>query len=101
MGIRGKEALFPGDLSAGEKQRVALARAMVRHPAVLLADEPTGNLDPGAGNQIFSLLREIRDRGTLVIVATHVEEWVQKYAGREIRLERGTLRSDSAAAVEA
>ena len=94
MGIRGKESLFPEDLSAGEKQRVALARAMARHPRILIADEPTGNLDPAAAGQIFALLREIGNRGTLVAVATHAEDWVRRHPGRAIRLERGILRSD-------
>jgi len=94
MGIRGKEKLFPGDLSAGEKQRVALARAMARHPRILIADEPTGNLDPAAAGQIFALLREISSSGTLVAVATHAEEWIRRHPGRVIRLERGILRSD-------
>jgi len=94
MGIRGKETLFPDDLSAGEKQRVALARAMARHPKILIADEPTGNLDPVAAGQIFGILREIATRGTLVAVATHAEDWVRRYPGRAIRLERGMVRSD-------
>ncbi len=94
MGIRGKEALYPNDLSAGEKQRVALARAMARHPKILIADEPTGNLDPAAAGQIFALLREICLKGTLVAVATHAEDWVRRHPGRAIRLERGILRSD-------
>jgi cell division transport system ATP-binding protein len=94
MGIRGREGLYPNDLSSGEKQRAALARAMVRHPRILLADEPTGNLDPPAAAQIFALLREIRDRGTLVVVATHAEDWMKRHPGRAIRLERGLLRAD-------
>jgi cell division transport system ATP-binding protein len=94
MGIRGREGLYPNDLSAGEKQRAALARAMVRHPRILVADEPTGNLDPAAAAQIFALLREIRDRGTLVVVATHAEDWLRRHPGRSIRLERGLLRAD-------
>jgi cell division transport system ATP-binding protein len=94
MGIRGVEALFPNDLSAGQKQRVALARAMARHPRILLADEPTGNLDPAAAAQIFALLHEIRQRGTLVVIATHAEEWIRRYPGRVIRMERGLVRSD-------
>lgn len=94
MGIRGREDLYPDDLSAGEKQRAALARAMVRHPRLLVADEPTGNLDPAAASQIFALLREIRDRGTLVVVATHAEDWLRRHPGRAIRLERGILRAD-------
>lgn len=96
MGIRGVEALFPNDLSAGQKQRVALARAMARHPRILLADEPTGNLDPGSAAQIFALLRDIRERGTLVVIATHAEEWIRRYPGRVIRVERGLLRTDGA-----
>lgn len=94
MGIRGKESLYPEDLSAGEKQRVALARAMVRHPKILIADEPTGNLDPAAAAQIFAILREIGRSGTLIAVATHAEDWVRRYPGRTIRLERGIIRSD-------
>jgi len=101
MGIRGVEALFPSDLSAGQKQRVALARAMARHPRILLADEPTGNLDPGAAAQIFALLREIRQRGTLVVIATHAEEWIRRYPGRVIRIERGMVRSDEPEAATA
>ncbi|HYR51027.1 MAG TPA: ATP-binding cassette domain-containing protein [Candidatus Dormibacteraeota bacterium] len=94
MGIRGHEELFPGQLSAGEKQRVALARALVRHPRILIADEPTGNLDPTAAAQIFSLMRQYRDRETLVVVATHAEDWTLKHPGRVIRLEQGVVRSD-------
>jgi cell division transport system ATP-binding protein len=94
MGIRGVETLFPNDLSSGQKQRVALARAMARQPRILLADEPTGNLDPGAAAQIFALLHEIRERGTLVVIATHAEEWIRRYPGRVIRMERGMVRSD-------
>ncbi len=99
MGLRGMDGLFPGELSAGEKQRVALARALVRHPRVLIADEPTGNLDPPAAAQIFALMRQYRDRDTLVLVATHVEDWTQRHPGRVIRLERGVVRSDSPAPV--
>jgi cell division transport system ATP-binding protein len=97
VGLSGKEGLFPGDLSAGEKQRVALARALVRHPRVLIADEPTGNLDPAAAAQIFSMMRQFRDRDTLVLVATHAEDWTQRHPGRVIRLEQGAVRSDAAA----
>jgi cell division transport system ATP-binding protein len=94
MGLRGLEAVFPGQLSSGEKQRVALARALVRHPRILIADEPTGNLDPPAAAQIFSLMREFRDRETLVLVATHAEDWTQRHPGRVIRLEQGVVRTD-------
>jgi cell division transport system ATP-binding protein len=94
MGLRGMEALYPGELSAGEKQRVALARALVRHPRILIADEPTGNLDPTAASQIFTLMRQYRDRETLVLVATHAEDWRQRHPGRVIRLEQGVVTSD-------
>ena len=99
MGLRGMESIHPGELSAGEKQRVALARALVRHPQVLIADEPTGNLDPTAAAQIFSLLRQYRDRETLVLIATHAEDWTQRHPGRVIRLEQGVVRSDQASPV--
>jgi len=101
MGIRGKELLYPNDLSAGEKQRVALARAMARFPKILIADEPTGNLDPAAAGQIFALLRDICRHGTLVAVATHSEDWLRRYPGRAIRLERGYVRSDQPEGAEA
>jgi len=101
MGIRGKELLYPGDLSAGEKQRVALARAMARFPKILIADEPTGNLDPAAAGQIFALLRDIGQHGTLVAVATHSEDWLRRYPGRAIRLERGYVRTDQPEGAEA
>ena len=94
MGLKGMEALYPGELSSGEKQRVALARALVRHPRILIADEPTGNLDPPAAAQIFSLMRQYRDRETLVLVATHAEDWTQRHPGRVIRLEQGVVASD-------
>ncbi len=95
MGLRGMESLHPGELSAGEKQRVALARALVRHPRVLIADEPTGNLDPTAASQIFTLMRQYRDRETLVLVATHAEDWKQRHPGRVVRLEQGVVKSDN------
>ncbi len=94
MGLRSMEALYPSQLSSGEKQRVALARALVRHPRILIADEPTGNLDPTAAAQIFSLMRQYRDRETLVLVATHAEDWTQRHPGRVIRMEQGVVRSD-------
>jgi len=92
--LEGMEKRKPDQLSGGQKQRVALARAMARHPKILIADEPTGNLDPVAAGQIFGILREIATRGTLVAVATHAEDWVRRYPGRAIRLERGMVRSD-------
>ena len=94
MGLKNMESLYPHELSAGEKQRVALARALVRHPRILIADEPTGNLDPPAASQIFQLMRQYRDRETLVLVATHAEDWKHRHPGRVIRLEQGVVTSD-------
>lgn len=84
---------FPSELSGGEKQRVAIARAIVRNPKMILADEPTGNLDEETGNHIFELLKRLsRDR--LVVIVTHDEEACSKYADRIIRLKDGTISED-------
>lgn len=85
---------LPGDLSAGEQQRVAIARALVNEPAILLADEPTGNLDPDLGNDIIQLLLDVGRRGTTVIVATHDLGLIQRYGMRTLTLARGQLAED-------
>lgn len=94
VGLSGKERLYPHQLSGGERQRVSLARAMVNQPVLLLADEPTGNLDPETAMEIMSLLVEINDRGTTVLVATHAEHIVNAFRKRVIALKEGCLVRD-------
>ncbi len=86
--------LTPPKLSGGEQQRVAVARALVNEPLVLLADEPTGNLDPQSGQDVFRLFRDINMKGTTVIVATHDWETVQKMQRRIVTMERGRVTDD-------
>ena len=85
---------FPRELSGGEQQRVAMARALVQRPEVLLADEPTGNLDPGHAWDIFNLLVKINELGTAVLLATHSEDMVNVLKRRVITLENGKIASD-------
>lgn len=94
VGLEKKYKAYPNQLSGGEKQRTALARAIVNKPPVLLADEPTGNLDPDNALEIMSLLDEINARGTTVIVATHAKDLVDHMKKRVITLESGNLVSD-------
>jgi cell division transport system ATP-binding protein len=84
---------FPLQLSGGEQQRVAIARALINEPMLLLADEPTGNLDPEMAQEIMSLFGEVNARGTTVLVATHDREMIQRMGKRVISLERGRLLS--------
>lgn len=94
VGLSKKAKAYPNQLSGGEQQRVALARALVNNPAVLIADEPTGNLDPKTSMEIMELLDEINQRGTTVIVATHEKSIVDAMKKRVITLDRGELVSD-------
>jgi cell division transport system ATP-binding protein len=94
VGLGHKVKAFPGELSGGEQQRVALARAIVNNPSVILADEPTGNLDPGMSLEIMHLLAEINARGTTVIVVTHEKDLVNLMKRRVIVLDRGRLVCD-------
>lgn len=94
VGLSKKAKAYPGQLSGGEQQRVVLARALVNNPAVLIADEPTGNLDPKTSLEIMDLLDEINQRGTTVIVATHEKSIVDAMKKRVIMLDRGELVSD-------
>ncbi len=94
VGLAGKYKAKTKQLSGGEQQRVALARALVNNPAILLADEPTGNLDPKNSWEIMGLLEEINQRGTTVIVVTHNKEIVNAMRKRVITMKRGVVVSD-------
>jgi cell division transport system ATP-binding protein len=85
---------LPLRLSGGEQQRVVIARALVNDPTILLADEPTGNLDPALTVEIMDLLAQVNVRGTTVMVATHDSTLLDRYQKRTIRLERGQIVSD-------
>ena len=94
VGLAEKYKSLPRELSGGEQQRVALARALVNRPDILLADEPTGNLDPKNSNDIMKLLEEINARGTTVLVVTHNREIVNAMKKRVIRMRKGVIVSD-------
>lgn len=91
VGLGGKENLFPRQLSGGELQRVAIARALAVKPKVLFADEPTGNLDIHTAAAIMNLLKEINSKGTTVLVASHDQKLLEKFADKLIRLEKGKM----------
>lgn len=94
VGLSDKMHNFPSELSGGEKQRVAIARAMINHPDVLIADEPTGNLDPFNSTEIIKLLLKINELGTVVILATHNKEVIDELGKRVISLEKGEIIKD-------
>ena len=94
VGLKGKESNFPHQLSGGERQRVAIARALVRQPKILIADEPTGNLDPKHSWDIIRLLEKINDYGTTVVLTTHNVEIVNKLKRRVITLNAGKITHD-------
>jgi cell division transport system ATP-binding protein len=91
VGVSHKRNQMPHELSGGEQQRVVIARALVNTPSILLADEPTGNLDPVASSEIMELIRKINMRGTAVLMATHNYELVRKYPARVLQLKDGKL----------
>ena len=91
VGLQHRMNAFPPELSGGEQQRVAIARALLNDPALVLADEPTGNLDPDLALDIMNLFREINARGTTVLVATHDRDLIRRVGKRTILLERGML----------
>ena len=94
VGLAQKYKAFPKELSGGEQQRVAIARAIVNEPAILLADEPTGNLDPTNSWEIMKLLEEANDRGTTVLVVTHNQEIVNEMQKRVVTMKKGVIVSD-------
>ena len=94
VGLLDKAKLKPDELSGGEQQRVALARAIVNNPTMIIADEPTGNLDPNTAWDIMTLLNEINLRGTTVVVATHAKDIVDKMNKRVIEIEHGNIIRD-------
>ena len=95
VGLAQKYKAFPKELSGGEQQRVAIARALINEPSILLADEPTGNLDNNNAWEIMKLLEEINSKGTTVIVVTHNLEIVKVMKKRVITVKKGTIVSDS------
>ena len=94
MRLRGKESAYPNELSGGEQQRVAIGRALVNQPVILLADEPTGNLDPQTAWDTMMLLQEVNKLGTTVVVVTHNSDIVDVMQKRVITLDKGKLVSD-------
>ena len=94
VGLAQKYKQYPRQLSGGEQQRVALARAIVNEPQLILADEPTGNLDPQNSMEIMNLLEEINKKGTTVIVVTHNKEIVNSMQKRVVTLKKGKIISD-------
>ena len=101
VGLAAKYRSYPKELSGGEQQRVAIARALINEPSILLADEPTGNLDNNNAWEIMKLLEEVNDRGTTVIVVTHNMEIVKVMKKRVITVQKGVIVSDSKAGGEA
>ncbi len=95
VGLKGKEKCFPSQLSGGEQQRVGIARAIVNRPLIMIADEPTGNLDNDTSWEIMELLSEINRKGTTVIMATHAQDIVDSMQKRVICLDKGCVVSDA------
>lgn len=95
MGLAARRDHKPGQLSGGEQQRVAIARALVNNPATIIADEPTGNLDPERSMEIMTLLVKINQLGTTVVVVTHEKDLVNKFGKRVITIDQGRIINDS------
>ena len=94
VGLTDKQNRHPGELSGGEQQRLAIARALVNNPSTIIADEPTGNLDPVMSVEIMSLLQEINNLGTTMLVVTHAKDLVERFANRTIVINDGVIVSD-------
>ena len=94
VGLETKGRRFPGELSGGEQQRLAIARALVNNPSTIIADEPTGNLDPARSLEIMSLLMEINNLGTTMLVVTHERDLVERFPKRVIAIDDGRVISD-------
>ena len=94
VGLTGKERRRPTEMSGGEQQRLAIARALVNNPSTIIADEPTGNLDPARSFELMSLLQEINNLGTTVLVVTHEQELVRRFDKRVIAIDEGMVISD-------
>lgn len=95
VGLEDKAKAYPHELSGGQQQRVAIARAIINNPAVLIADEPTGNLDPESSRGIMNLLEQISRRGTTIVMVTHDRQIVNQYKHRTITIESGYVSSDT------
>ena len=94
VGLDARTKRFPHELSGGEQQRVAVARALVNNPSIIIADEPTGNLDPARSLEIMMLLEKINELGTTVLVVTHEKELVDRFSKRVIAIDNGRIISD-------
>ena len=94
VGLTDKQSRHPGELSGGEQQRLAIARALVNNPSTIIADEPTGNLDPAMSVEIMELLQEINNLGTTMLVVTHAKNLVERFTNRTIVLNDGVIVSD-------
>ena len=94
VGLETKTRRHPGELSGGEQQRLAIARALVNNPSTIIADEPTGNLDPAMALEIMTLLQEINNLGTTMLVVTHAKDLVESFPKRVIAINEGLVISD-------
>jgi cell division transport system ATP-binding protein len=94
VGLENKASRYPDELSGGEQQRVAIARALVNNPEMIIANEPTGNLDPARSLEIMTLLNRINELGTTVLVVTHEKDLVNRFDKRVVMLEKGRVVSD-------
>ena len=94
MGLTGKEKCRPNELSGGEQQRVSLARALVNNPEMIIADEPTGNIDPKMSYEIMRRLVDINKKGTTVLIVTHEHDLVKEFGGRVITINGGEIEKD-------